>query len=289
MDMAHAEIRTVLLGFRRLRGPHSGENQAALFWDIVQEMDITRRLGFFTLDNATSNDSALEFIAQRSREIGIPFEPQQRRIRCLGHVLNLTVKALIWGKHSASIEQHLLAETQPEEEVQTIQHWRKYGPLGKLYNCIRYVLKTLQRRERFEERCHHYVKDGQPVTLVLGNDTRWNGDMAAIARALSLREPLEDFISAALRTDKDCTLAEDELNPDEWQQIRSLLEILQPFKKWTLILQQKDHSASIADVIPAYDELLSHLEEQKEYYTCDMDSASPLITAITAAWAKLNK
>ncbi|KAF8539444.1 hypothetical protein BDD12DRAFT_737194, partial [Trichophaea hybrida] len=63
---------------------------------------------------------------------------------CLGHVFDLTVKALIRGKHSTYIEQHLLAKTQPEEEVQTIQHWRKSGPLGKIYNCIRYVLKTPQ-------------------------------------------------------------------------------------------------------------------------------------------------
>jgi hypothetical protein len=43
------------------------------------------------------------------------------------------------------------------------------------------------------------------------------------------------------------------------------LEIHQPFKKWTMLLQGSDTNASLADVIPAYDELLTHLEDQRVY------------------------
>jgi hypothetical protein len=42
-------------------------------------------------------------------------------------------------------------------------------------------MKTPQRRKRFEEKCQYYIKDGEPATLINGNDTGWNGDMAGIA------------------------------------------------------------------------------------------------------------
>jgi hypothetical protein len=150
-------------------------------------------------------------------------------------------------------------------------------------------MKTPQRRERFEEKCRHYIKDREPATLILGNDTRWNGDMAAIARAINLREPLEDFIAASIRADKDSTISHDELSPDEWQELRTLLEILQPFKKWTLILQQRNTPAMLANVVPAYDELLTHLEDQRVYQSSLEHPTPHLVAAITSAWTKLNK
>jgi len=71
------------------------------------------------------------------------------------------------------------------------------------------------------------------------------------------------FVAAVIRSEKDCVIANDELSPDEWQELRTLLEILQPFKKGTMLLPGKDTNASLADVIPAYDELLTHLEDQR--------------------------
>jgi hypothetical protein len=132
LNISTGLVQAVLLSFRRLRGPHSGENQAAMFWSIAEDMQLTRCLGYFTLDNATSNDSAWEHIAQRSRSMGVPFEPKQHRIRCLGHVINLTVKSLIWGHHSVTIDNDLLEEYTDQEDTEKEGQWRRYGPLGKL-------------------------------------------------------------------------------------------------------------------------------------------------------------
>jgi len=51
-----------------------------MFWLFAEHMQLTNVLGYFTLDNATRNDSALEHIAQWSKMIGIPFEPTQHII-----------------------------------------------------------------------------------------------------------------------------------------------------------------------------------------------------------------
>jgi len=113
--------------------------------------------------------------------------------------------------------------------------------------------------------------------------------MAAIGKAMNFREPLEDFIAASIRVDKQSTISLDELSPDEWQELRTLLEILQPFKKWTLILQQRNTPAMSANVVPAYDEVLTHLEDQRVYQSSLEHSTSHLVAAITRAWTKLNK
>jgi hypothetical protein len=78
------------------------------------------------------------------------------------------------------------------------------------------------------------------------------------------------------------------LSPDEWQELRTLLEILQPFKKWTLILQQRNTPAMLANVVPAYDELLTHLEDQQVYQSSLEHPTPHLVAAITSAWTKLN-
>ena len=50
-------------------------------------------MGYFTLDNAGNNDTAMEVIAG---ELG--FDSTQRRVRCIGHIINLVVIALLFGK-----------------------------------------------------------------------------------------------------------------------------------------------------------------------------------------------
>ena len=47
------------LGFQRLQGLHSGANQADLIWKILEAYQLTEKLGYFTMDNASNNDTTL--------------------------------------------------------------------------------------------------------------------------------------------------------------------------------------------------------------------------------------
>jgi hypothetical protein len=113
--------------------------------------------------------------------------------------------------------------------------------------------------------------------------------LAAIVRAINLHEPLDDFIAASIQAYQESTIRQDELNPDQWQELQTLLEILQPFKKWTLILLQRSTPAQLANVVPAYDERLTHLEAQQVNLSSLEHTTPHLVAVITSVWTKLNK
>ena len=68
------------------------------------------------------------------------------------------------------------------------------------------------------------------------------------------------------------------------------MEILEPFKAWSLKLQGKCMNEAIYDIFPAMDDLLSSLENAKGHYSASIESHSQhLKTSIDIAWVLLNK
>ena len=93
-DADSRRIENALLSLREFKGSHGGEEQALVFLDVINEAELPKDLlGFFTMDNASSNDKMLCHIAQ---EID-GFDPILRRIRCFGHVINLVIQAFLFG------------------------------------------------------------------------------------------------------------------------------------------------------------------------------------------------
>jgi hypothetical protein len=56
-------LQKALLALPRIRSDHSGKNQAALVLEAISSFDIGSQLGYFTGDNATSNDTCLQELA----------------------------------------------------------------------------------------------------------------------------------------------------------------------------------------------------------------------------------
>jgi hypothetical protein len=66
-------------------------------------MDVVDRLGFFIGDNTSVNDTAIRVILGQLRpDIK---EPDSRRVRCLGHIINLAAKAFLFGKDADAFEE----------------------------------------------------------------------------------------------------------------------------------------------------------------------------------------
>jgi hypothetical protein len=87
------------------------------------------KIGYFTLNNAENNDTAMEVIGA---ELG--FDGRLRRGRCIGHTINLSAKALLFGQNADVFEQQLSgAEALSDTEY---ARWRKKGPVGKLRNIV---------------------------------------------------------------------------------------------------------------------------------------------------------
>src|SRR5467141_3452650 len=104
------------------------------------------QIRWFVLDNATSNDTC---VAQILTALNINDEVEHRRLRCLGHIINLAAKSLFFGANSDIFEKEIDRAQLEEEQVER-DLWRKRGPVGKLHNVVQYIRDSPQRREEFE-------------------------------------------------------------------------------------------------------------------------------------------
>ena len=286
-------LHTALLSIHRFCGAHTGVNQAEHFWTTINDYEIQHLIGKFNIDNASNNDTALQEISRCLTLGGYPtIYPVTECLRCFGHVLNLAFKAFLWGSNVEAFEVALDAIG---DEVAELQHWRQKGPLGKLHNVLDYIRKTPQRLDRFEGMVRSMLPEETVHRVKLGNITCWSSDYEAIQRSFRLREPIEEFIRQAIRLNQngerdvsEQALIHDELLPEDWELLRSVKDILEPFKEWTNRLQVRYANGCVADILPTMDELLSSLEDAKAFYTAEGNSAH-LVAMINNGWDILNK
>jgi hypothetical protein len=66
------------------------------------------------------------------RELG--FDGRLRRGRCIGHIINLVVKILLFGSFDGAFEQQPDGISAMSDNK--YQFWLKKGPVGKLYNLV---------------------------------------------------------------------------------------------------------------------------------------------------------
>lgn len=78
--------KSVLVALPRLNGAHTGENLAEVIVKVLKDYDISDNIGYFIADNNSTNDKAIRLIIN---EIRPDLNPVQRRVRCVGHILNL--------------------------------------------------------------------------------------------------------------------------------------------------------------------------------------------------------
>ena len=153
---AQYKIESVLLGLRRLHGSHLDENIAEAVIAVVREFGIAENIGYMVLDNASSNDTCVSEIL---KELDIDDTKKRRRLRCLGHIINLSAKVFLFGINADAFEREVVNDEQiniedenerEKEQEKRLKKWRVKGPIGKLHNVIIYIRNTPQRRQEFE-------------------------------------------------------------------------------------------------------------------------------------------
>jgi hypothetical protein len=92
------------------------------------------------LDNAPNNDTTL---AELGKAMG--FEPIQKRLRCIGYILNLIAESYIFGQDSSTFKENYKKALPGERR----QLWRQRGELGKLYNLVAHVTASGKRTDLF--------------------------------------------------------------------------------------------------------------------------------------------
>jgi len=85
----------------------------------LEDYNICSQLGYHISDNASSNDNLLRHLAIRLREKhGIKYDAITRRIRCSGHIINLSLQAFLFASNQEAVKAvNKLAEIEEEVDV----------------------------------------------------------------------------------------------------------------------------------------------------------------------------
>jgi hypothetical protein len=89
----------LLLGLPQL-AEHFGTLIAGEILAVLDAFGIpSEKIGYFTLDNAENNTTAMVAIGER-----LGFDGRLRRGRCTGHIINLAARALLFGNNPDAFE-----------------------------------------------------------------------------------------------------------------------------------------------------------------------------------------
>jgi hypothetical protein len=151
--------RSYLVGMRRIRGTYTGENIAEAVMPVLLEMGILLKLGYFIADNDSRNDICIRAILRKHRpDIK---DPDSRRVRCLGYIINLAAKAFLFGKNADAFKDSIDAACKNGYLEALREKWRKQGPVRKLYNTVKFIRCIPQRRKAFKG----LIKDELPRNI----------------------------------------------------------------------------------------------------------------------------
>jgi hypothetical protein len=135
---------------------------AEIVMEVLREYGIEEKLGYFVGDNASNNDTLVRHLAEAQVEGNRLYNALEYRLWCVGHVINLLVKALWFGDVDRTLLHHTIVVT-PD----TMAPWRRMGPWGKAHNIMIYELASPQGRQEFK-------RLGGDTIQHRGNATSWN-------------------------------------------------------------------------------------------------------------------
>ena len=287
---ANGKMFNFLLSIPEVLGRHSGANIADTVVDIIHEYNIQSRVGYFVTDNAGNNDTALDAIAAE-----LNFNAKHRRLRCMGHILNLVARSILFGQDPDALQKEA---DKAKQNIDEVMLWRRRGPIGKLHNIVKYVFQSPQRLQRFHDiQMLDDVEVSIPAhlqgtssakwwNLERDNDTRWNSTYNMIERALQLKEAVERFIDQEIddfesnerrsarsqvtsASKKRPSIINDNLSSDDWFVLTEYKRILEPIWEATMMLEGdavNGRNGAIWEVLPVYEFILEQFYDLDEQY-----------------------
>ncbi|KAM3519814.1 hypothetical protein MY4038_009658 [Beauveria bassiana] len=212
------EKRDVLLGLPRLVGPHSGENMTTYVKGVTEQYELRSKPGYFMLDNAESNDTCLETLAK-----WFPMDVRRRCLRCVGHLINLIVRAVIFSSNVAAFEAQLRGAT--DEFVLS------FG-LGRALSALRQFQTELAGNDA-----------SFTLEIIVDGKTRWNSIYHMVERALEIRSAMELYQSRWQKPRRDPNhrdLTNDFLNATDWIKLERFYHFLKPFHILTRTMEAEE-------------------------------------------------
>jgi len=140
------------LAIKELEKEHTGYNITIFIYDVAKEYKIVDKLGYFVMDNAANNNTALEELDSLIHQNeGTGFDPIEKQLRCFDHILNLAVKDLLYGPKKKKgkrqndlddrdgpeideIPEHDDSDNENKRREMVRKAWRMLEAVGKAHN-----------------------------------------------------------------------------------------------------------------------------------------------------------
>lgn len=249
---ANDQRQTVLVGLPRLFGHHSGENIASTVCKVLDEYEITDKVSCFMMDNASNNGTMIDAVIKR-----IPSLKRRARLRCVGHIFNLIVKAILYGRGITDFEKRILGCSDREH----FDLWRRLGAIGKIHNFVKWILRSTQRREEFcaEQRLvmeDDEIFDWQEKVLLKDGGVRWNSTYMMLKRAKLLRKVIEWFQMTHEAIDDEDDIGygiiDDGITKEDWEEVDLFLSVLEPIANITKELEGNPETSRYGSLWAAF-------------------------------------
>lgn len=255
-------LRHTLLEFVEFESPHTGSNMAQLVVQTLEFYSLVNKLFCVTTDNASNNDTMVEELSDALWQRGVNWDATTHHIRCLAHIINLVVQALV---QSLNVD----AKSPFKCTLDKIRELAKATRLGS------------KKPASFRRSCQE--TDLNPLRIPLDVAVRWNSTYHMLEKAVYLRPALEAFCRLHSDTLKAYTLTE-----NEWNIAESVFMLLTPFQRCTTRFENRNRTTEVDYVFFAYDTMFDHLEGVKSILTASTSTWAPgLRTAVDSAIKKL--
>jgi hypothetical protein len=146
------KAKSVSIALTSVKGAHSGENIAEAVISLLEMYELQGKIRFFMTDNASNNDTCIVIFCEHFL-LGI--DPETRRFRCFGYIINLAVKSFLYGTNPEAFESKAIIlnfkKIDDKYRKELLILWRRKGLVDKLYNLILFILVIFQRRQAFEK------------------------------------------------------------------------------------------------------------------------------------------
>jgi hypothetical protein len=192
-------LQSLLLDFVPLHGVQSGEDLCEVLVAKCKEFDILDKLLGITTDNAANLAKLLSCFENTCLSHNIAFKKKEQHVRCVAHVTNLAVQALLCALKA----EPPITDPDPDEPTQT----ERLSCVAKLRHLVVSIRSSSKRRENFRGQC--VVCKVPPKELLQDTRTRWNSTHAMIERACELQYPLSEMA----KDNPDIP----ELSSEEWE------------------------------------------------------------------------
>lgn len=277
----------VLIGFPKVQGPKSGANQAYHIARVLSTFAVTAsNLGVVTAVSASDNDTCL-----KSLEVLLMMPDGwslSHRIRCIGHIINLVVKALLFGAEEARIQKALNAAGDDEQ----MALWAQLGIIGRLRNLCIFINRSLERKASFRALQSAIQPELTVIyALLVDGGIRWHATYEMIDRAILLKETLLKWQrqrkqGSGVDISSNFHFLEDFKALGLWQSVLHDLKEYCIAKEYNATTNTYGTIAGVVKTITAISERLDIAEEEIKGLNLPAHYAEPLLTGITAAIAK---